>query len=583
MFKLNSSRKKDVIALGICLLVTFAMTFPLWKSQQLLIANDWSFHASRVEEICENLKSGHFFTYIATHTFQKTGVANFIFYPTIFLYPWAFLRLILSPVAAFYSWYALVNLGTLVITYYCAKEVMGSWVKALLVALIYVLMPYHIFVGTGVFGEFLAMTFIPLVLLGGYNLFFTGEHPWKLLAVGLTLVGYCHFLSVILCCEVLAILFILSLLMKKWGDKKRWLALLKAVGLTTILMAGIIVAFLTNYMGQKIISTNDVFNYAMIQPLKNFIFDSFGVGYGQNLGIILIVAAFTGFATSSIKFFKIVWFLGVVISFMVTSDFPWQLLNNYIRELGVIQFTYRYLTYAGILLSLVAADVIGQLVENQEERSRSKGLVLLAVTFVAVLYPLSIWHNGDWTSNPAYSKIERNDFKGTVKGTEAIYRVDNQTYSQIFSHGVLYGEGDYYPSVARAGNNEAFFGDVVKNSLTRSIVDGVTYVDGKKVIAKQVSGANKITYLLTDAKDKTVDLPFLVYKNTYLNVSGKNVAFQVSKRGTVQFKANSNKVEVTVGYLPSISMIVSLLVTIIGWVALIVWWIFSMIHGQSMS
>ena len=48
MFKLNSSRKKDVIALGICLLVTFAMTFPLWKSQQLLIANDWSFHASRV-------------------------------------------------------------------------------------------------------------------------------------------------------------------------------------------------------------------------------------------------------------------------------------------------------------------------------------------------------------------------------------------------------------------------------------------------------------------------------------------------------------------------------------------------------
>lgn len=75
----------------------------------------------------------------------------------------------------------------------------------------------------------------------------------------------------------------------------------------------------------------------------------------------------------------------------------------------------------------------------------------------------------------------------------------------------------------------------------------------------------------------------MVYKNTYLNVSGKNVAFQVSKRGTVQFKANSNKVEVTVGYLPSISMIVSLLVTIIGWVALIVWWIFSMIHGQSMS
>lgn len=32
-------------------------------------------------------------------------------------------------------------------------------------------MPYHMFVGTGVFGEFVAMAFIPMVILGGYELF----------------------------------------------------------------------------------------------------------------------------------------------------------------------------------------------------------------------------------------------------------------------------------------------------------------------------------------------------------------------------------------------------------------------------
>ncbi|MDU3492449.1 MAG: hypothetical protein E7F56_07440, partial [Limosilactobacillus fermentum] len=113
MYKeIESSKKWDGLVILIFLIITFTITYPLWNSHQVFVANDWSFHASRVEEIYQNLKSGHLFTYIATHTFQKTGVANFLFYPTIFLYPWAIFRFLFSPVTAFYAWFSLFNLIT---------------------------------------------------------------------------------------------------------------------------------------------------------------------------------------------------------------------------------------------------------------------------------------------------------------------------------------------------------------------------------------------------------------------------------------------------------------------------------------
>lgn len=570
MYKeIESSKKWDGLVILIFLIITFTITYPLWNSHQVFVANDWSFHASRVEEIYQNLKSGHLFTYIATHTFQKTGVANFLFYPTIFLYPWAIFRFLFSPVTAFYGWYALINFSTLIITYFCAKRIVGTQVKALLVALLYVLMPYHIFVGMGVFGEFIAMTFVPLVLLGGYELFFTDKKSWKLLAIGLSLVGYSHFLSVILCCEVLLLLFIISVFMKKWVDKGRWLALLKSVGTTIILMAGIIVTFLSNYVGQDITSTNVGINYTMVWSLKNFILASFSTYYNQTLGTILIITAFTGYITSSQKIVKVSWVLGVLLSLMITNIFPWESISKLIPLLGIIQFPYRYLTYAGIFLAIVAADVIGQLSEGYVQRGGKNWTILVVITLVAFFYPLATLFNGDWRKNPDYVNIESRNALGTVQGTNLSYRVGNNNYNQIFKHGVLYGEGDYYPSVARAGNSSAWFGYVVKNKTTRSIVDGITYADGKVIKATRISGANKLTYKLKNVKGKTINLPFLVYKNTYLEVGGKHTNYQVSKRGTIEFKATSNQVVATVGYKATILMKIGMLVTLISWLAII--------------
>lgn len=74
MYKeIESSKKWDGLVILIFLIITFTITYPLWNSHQVFVANDWSFHASRVEEIYQNLKSGHLFTYIATHISENRG------------------------------------------------------------------------------------------------------------------------------------------------------------------------------------------------------------------------------------------------------------------------------------------------------------------------------------------------------------------------------------------------------------------------------------------------------------------------------------------------------------------------------
>ena len=74
-------------------MITIFMTYSKIKTGNIEVYSDWSFHGLRAEQIFLNLKRGNFLTFIATDAFQHTGVGNFLFYPTVFLYPWAVLRL----------------------------------------------------------------------------------------------------------------------------------------------------------------------------------------------------------------------------------------------------------------------------------------------------------------------------------------------------------------------------------------------------------------------------------------------------------------------------------------------------------
>lgn len=98
-------------------IITTLLTVVFIKLGTIIVNSDGSFHFSRLEELYQDFRNGSM-AFIASHTFNSTGVGTFLFYPSILLYPWVILRLIFSPVTAFYIWYGLMLFVTMCIAYY---------------------------------------------------------------------------------------------------------------------------------------------------------------------------------------------------------------------------------------------------------------------------------------------------------------------------------------------------------------------------------------------------------------------------------------------------------------------------------
>lgn len=172
--KEHVNNSKFMIILGL-LLFSIILIFPFFIAGQLGVHSDWSFHAARVQQIYLNLKHGEFFTFIGTNTFHNVGNGNFLFYPTVFLYPWALLEFVLKPIEAYlvYAW--LLLFVTMLVSYFCMFSYSeGNNLQSIFFAIVYTIAPYHLYLifQNYVLGEAQAYTFLPIVFLGIYKLLY---------------------------------------------------------------------------------------------------------------------------------------------------------------------------------------------------------------------------------------------------------------------------------------------------------------------------------------------------------------------------------------------------------------------------
>lgn len=139
---MHTHKHKKYLAIIIITIFTIIMVFPFLLIKQLGVCSDWSFHAARVQQLYLNLQKGHLFTYIATDTFSKIGMLNFLFYPTVFLYPWVLLKFIFSPVTAYLIYVWLLFLATGLIAFYAMYSFTnGKTRQSLFFAIIYLTAP----------------------------------------------------------------------------------------------------------------------------------------------------------------------------------------------------------------------------------------------------------------------------------------------------------------------------------------------------------------------------------------------------------------------------------------------------------
>lgn len=548
----SNPRKLNLLYLGLLLFVTLLTTLYLASTKAIFAFSDWTFHASRVEEIYLNLKSGSFFTFIAARTFHNTGAASFLFYPYIFFYPWAFLRFVLSPVNAFYAWYALVTFSTAAISYFSMKSYSKKSLASFIFSLVYTFAPYRLYLGGAVFGEYLAVTFLPLLFLGIYEVLWGDKKKWYLLAIGGALVAYAHILSVFLSLEFAVILFIIKLITSRGISKDRIKSLLFAAGVCVLLVLPVIVPFFTDFIGQGLSSAKPGISYTM-EPLY-LLLNSFSAQKGWKLSFMLMLTIFTAWAFIKSRRNWIIYGLGLFAYFLATRYFPWKLTAG--TPFEMVQLTARYLSYASLFLTILFAlgsdDVLEEHVAGRKKLTLSCSLAVFMALFS--LSSLSVY----WDTLQHVQDMPKTTANSTQPAP--FKRLRNYNYYNQFNYKILFGAFDYMP----------------KSSLTslqkqNSLLMHQAYLNGKTLTLSPLIKANQITYQVKSEKTADVDLPVIAYKHTIVSVNGQEHAFRRGNRGTVVVGLKRGQNTVTVGYKASPIFYLSIVISIFSWLALLIY------------
>lgn len=528
-----------IFAMISCLMTYFGMHYG-----RLLLMFDWSFHASRVQEIYNNLLQGQLLTFISTKTVQHIGSGTFMFYPTLFLYPWAALRLITNAINAFYIWYGIITFLTFYISYLCMKQISFNKVTAFLFSLVYTGSTYRLGIGQHMIGEFIVTAFLPIAFLGFYEVFWGNKNRWYLLSVGMSLILWTHLLSAFICAEIFCIILFVYIIISPRRKNLifRIKQLIYSIIVTILLSITFLYEFLYEMGSGRISSTllqllnNSAPNLSDIVTLSLSNSDYMN---SHSFGLVLIVVAMIGwYFVRKDKFQTSIYIIGIGLLMLSSTVFPWNMFAK--TPLVLVQMPHRYLLFSSLFLSVTASYILEHLM-SLFRSNHDKILVFgLSISFVILFL-------GSQTQY--YDKINHKDpsiylqeSSSNRPQTLPFCQVDSKNYDYQFDYKETFGESDYLPKAA------------VEDGNLESLINNIVYVNGnKKRLIPQTAPNTLIDKIEVRGKKNTINLPIVVYRGTNVEVNGKKTPFDISSRGSVLLK-NMQKGEYTikVSYAPNV-------------------------------
>ncbi len=353
------------------------LLFP-WISE----GHDLFFHYGRLCNLSEDILSGTWPVRIHPRMFSGFGYQNPVFYAEFFLYPFALLGALgLSPIGCYRLLLAVVNFATAGVSYYAYSRLLRSRKIGLIASFLYTLSMYRMInlYTRAALGEVLAMVFLPLLMLGMYELFLGDSRKWILSVLAFTGLLQSHMITTELAIGF-SVLFALCCL-KRLREGKRLARLLLAAFSTFLLNLWFIIPFLDHmrYPLEVLRDSRRLAGYSLYAPqffdagVLNPIGDTLGRGtiaqeMPFSLGFILLVGSLLFVAVCFQKNRRLPkfhlllgkWCLGLGLLCIYASSlyFPWDRIQSsplLLRLTGSIQFAFRFLPFATLFLCLVSA------------------------------------------------------------------------------------------------------------------------------------------------------------------------------------------------------------------------------------
>lgn len=505
----KKNSKEGLIILALIILTTITI-IPLF-STPIIRGDDIFFHLLRIEDIKNGILGGQFPVQIMPESLYGYGYANGIFYPDLFLYFPALLRIMGVDLRIAYGIF--MSLCTFLATfsmYFCVKKIFKNTNIAFFSTVIYIFAQYKItdLYFRSAVAEYISFIFIPIIILGVYELLYRDYKKYYILAIGMSAVVLTHLLSVIMIASMCGAIYLFSIF-KIIKEPKRLGYSIRAAVLTILLTAYSWIPIIGQFLHGKfnledvkpfayedIVSLNDIFTVN-----RN---SRFFVGIIFSLLVLLYIGAILKKKNNGFVFILFLIGLG---SLLLTIENPIaKAVFENIKILDNVQFAWRFGLIATPLLGIVSGYSIGVLIPDRT-RAKTLILVLLVITL-----------GGNLLLYTKYYKRKNIDF-------------DNFTskYSKYIGAGAEYlPEGASEDDIAKKGNK------VISKDAT------FKYSNYKK---KGV----KISFdFKTENENTIVDLPLLYYYGYDYKIipkEGKAIKGKVEKSEDLCVRVDLGKVK----------------------------------------
>ncbi len=434
--KIKKNRNTILALAGIALL----SSVPLF-TDGIAGGHDLPVHLMRIEGLANEIRLGNIPVRISSSYIDGFGYPISIYYGDLLLYLPALLRLLGFSVTNAYKFYVLmVNVGTVVISYFCMKHVFKKKEIALLTSLAYCTSTYRLvnIYERAAVGEYSAMMFMPVVAAAAYKIYTDDISDDKgysknalLLALGMSGLIGTHILSTEMTVFVLIVVCV-SLLKLTCRKNTLKVYLLAVVG-TVVLSAYFIVPFLDysinvpskigaiiNKGGMDIqkwgITLSEYFSF-----FRNIHMQSQGLEAenGRMLltpGMILMMALLAAVVFwvnhRGDKIMKALTVYACLAIAVTLNVFPWDYLQSHFwvgNLLAQVQFPWRYVGIAMIVLTLLLGNLLTQISEEPLNLTQcGKAIVIVGFVMTCVLTS-SYLDNGSFTDS--YDGAELDDYQ----------------------------------------------------------------------------------------------------------------------------------------------------------------------------
>lgn len=508
--------------------VSLLYLFPAFKNMEIFGFYDTAFHINRALSL-ESIFSSP----INFETFRSYGMQVNNFYPWLTLYP-LFLLIKFTNLAIGYNLFLyIVTLITLFICHYVMYEITKKHVTSSFFAIIYTTSSFRsveIFL-RGAMGELLAMSILPLILLGFIKLYDSKKESWVMLAISMTLLIYTHVLSVAMTMVMIIIALIIQFYRKKKIEIFLIIKLIKAAIVTLLLSLAFIGPMIEQTLYQDLNRPYvDILQKRAIYLGKEFLIGSIdsellSFGIGLTLLICLIILTFNFKKLGILS--KITYIMGIISILLCTKIFPWFALQN--TPLNIIQAPWRFMIFSTLFISFSVSLFISPQLEKFSY-ARRRNFILLLILAISILNYSSV-----------VNMVKEMNFQGTYSNEQMENKLEE------------FENFDYVPIGYKKDQL------LLKNHQVTE--------DGQVIYSSFSPNKDEITFTFKSSKGKTIVLPVFRYKGLTVTVNSKNAT--VLKQGgpfvTVKSESGINKVTIRYSYtfFSKISLFISIITLIV--------------------